>query len=91
MKFSTDIYLNNDPFCGPDRDAEIRCHTAKIVTVRKSHPCMLADLIGNKVHDINSGEKARNDRAIVDGEWGSYYCCIPCMDKWLIEDVGLEV
>ena len=89
MRHKKRVYLENDPFCGSDRDVNVRCHTAKIVTVRKSHPCVLADLIGNEFHSINPGEKARRDKAIVEGEWGSYYTCIPCMDKWLSEDVGI--
>lgn len=90
MKFNNNVYLKNDPFSGCDRDVDLRCHKYKIVKVRKEHPCMLADLIGNKSHEISIGEKARYDSALIDGEWGGYYTCLDCMDKWLIEDVGIE-
>jgi len=90
MKFTDDVYLNNDPFSGSDRDVDIRCHTFKIVKVRKTHPCFLADLIGNKPHEIPIGKKAKYDSALVDGEWERYYTCLDCMDKWLIEEVGIE-
>lgn len=89
MKFTTETYLNYDPFSGSDRDTDIRCHTTKIVSVRKSQDCMLAPLIGRPAHTIEPGTMARCDRAIVDDNWGSYYCCLDCMDHWLINDSGL--
>lgn len=91
MKFQEEIYLENDPFSGADMDTDIRCHTAKIVSVRKPQDCMLAQLIGDKSpHQIMPGQLARYDHAIVDGEWGSYYSCLDCMDKWLIVEAGFE-
>jgi hypothetical protein len=27
------------------------------------------------------------EHGIVEGEWGSAYSCISCMDKWLDEEV----
>lgn len=89
MKFPDDIYLKYDFFCGADRDVNIRLHTTKIIKTRKSHLCMIADLIGNEQHNIKRGERVRYDSAIVDGEWGGYYTCLECMDKYLIENVGL--
>ena len=87
MKYPKDEYVKYDPFLG-DRDVKIRCRTRKIVKVRKSHDCILADLI-DRPHKISIGENAVIDKAIVDGEWDSCYSCINCMDKWLAEDVGL--
>ena len=87
MKYTEDIYIKYDPFLG-DRDVKISCHTRKIVRIRKEHDCVLADLIGEP-HKISIGERAILDKAIVDGEWGSCYACINCMDKWLSEDVGI--
>jgi hypothetical protein len=90
MKFDNQVYLDNDPFSGSDQDTDIRCHTVKIVKVRKSQDCFLAQMVGKPAHVIQPGELARYDHALVDDEWGGYYTCLGCMDKWLIEDVGLD-
>ena len=86
LKRSEDDYLRFDPFDG-DRDVDIRMRTVKLVRVRKPHRCHLG--IGeDNAHDIAIGELARNERAFVDGSfWGSYYVCIPCMDRFL-DEVG---
>jgi len=89
MRYTDDIYLNNDPFSGSDRDTTIRCHTYKIVKVRKAHSCMLATMLYIKPHEISVGKRARCDSALVDEEWGRYYTCLDCMDKWLIEYLGI--
>jgi len=34
---------------------------------------------------IKPGEMARVDNAIFNGNWCTWYCCIPCMDKWFDE------
>lgn len=76
-------YLDYDPFEG-ERDVDIRCRTVSMLTTRKPHKC--ADPSnGGKPHDIPAGTRARYEHALVDGEWGSYYVCIPCMDRWLKE------
>lgn len=78
------IYLRWDPFDGADRDVKITCRTLKIVTTRRPQRCLGSDGAADQ-HDIPPGTRARNERAIVDGEWGSYYICLACMDKWLAE------
>ncbi len=85
MNYPKEIYLKYDPFSGSDRDADIRCHTFSIVKTKKSHQCMLANMIA-KSHTIKKGQLARYDKAIVDGQWGGYYSCLDCMDIWLSED-----
>jgi hypothetical protein len=84
MKYSENAYLENDFFSGCDRDTEIKMHTRKIVTVRKDHYCMLSRLIG-KEHKVKKGEKAIFDKAMVDGEFGSYYACLNCCDQLIDE------
>ena len=75
-------YAEYDPFEGGDRDVEIKCREVRMVTTRKPHTC-----IGfyEGVHDLPSGSRARFEKALVDGEWGSYYLCVPCMDRYLDE------
>lgn len=72
-----------DPFDGADRDVGIRARTVRIVTTAKEQHC-LGDDGAASAHDIPAGTRARVERAIVEGEWGSYYICVACMDKWLI-------
>lgn len=86
MKYTKETYLKYDPFSDCDRDTDIRFHTEKIVKVRKEQDCMLSDLLGLPIHKIEIGQLARYDHALVDGEWGSYYSCLDCMDKWFEED-----
>lgn len=76
-------YLRYDPFEG-ERDVDIRCRTVKLVTVRKPQKCHGLDMESHG-HPINPGERARYEVAVVDGEWGRCYVCLPCMDKWLRE------
>jgi hypothetical protein len=84
--FSEKAYIQCDPFDG-ERDVNIRAKTVKVVKVRKEHLCV-AGLHGRKGHIIKKGESARLEKAIVDGVWGSFYCCIPCMDKLIAEFDG---
>lgn len=81
VKNRTDAdYLRFDPF-GDDRDVKIECRTVKMVTTKKPHKC--ADPNTGTLHDIPAGTRARYEHALVDGEWGSYYCCTTCIDLWL--------
>lgn len=82
-------YLKYDPFDG-DRDVDIRCRTAKLVKVRKPQKCHGLDQETHG-HEIKTGERARYETALIDGEWGSFYCCLGCMDKWLIDACGMEL
>jgi len=83
MKRCKQEYIDLDP-CANDRDVDIRCRTVKIVKVRKQQICVF----NSGSHVIEKGEIARYDKALVDGHWGAYYCCIPCLDKWLDELEG---
>lgn len=81
--YEDSVYLRYDPFDG-ERDVKIKCRTIKVVTTRKAHKCYTPE---GKMHVIKSGQRARYETAIVDGEWGSYYTCLDCMDKWLADIV----
>ena len=83
MKRSKQEYIDFDP-CADDRDVDVRCRTVKIVRVRKQHTCVF----NPEAHQIEKGDLARYEKALADGRWGSYYCCIPCLDKWLDELYG---
>jgi hypothetical protein len=76
-------YLQYDPFAGDESD--IKCQSVKIVTVRKDRQCWMGLGPDETPHGIPKGQRARFEKAIVDGEWCSYYVCLPCIDKWLME------
>lgn len=76
MKYPDSEYLLTD-FVGPE-EIDIRCQTKKLVKVRKDQECWMVEL-----HPIKAGEMALVDRAIVEGQWGVSYLCVPCMDAWL--------
>lgn len=85
-KFSNEIYLGVDLFGGDKDSSDVRLQTSKIVKVRKKQICNFG-----KVHDIQSGEFSRYDKALVDGKWGSCYSCLKCLDSHLIQFEGYEV
>lgn len=77
--------LSFDPF-SDERDTDIKFRQVKIITTRKEHSCFFGDEhFGRPKHIIKIGEKARYEHALVDGEWGSWYACIPCVSA-LIEE-----
>ena len=78
-EYTDQEYIDFDPFDG-DRDVDIRCKTIKIVKVRKQQTCFFTE-----EHNIEPGERARYETAIVDGQWGSYYICLGCLKKWMNE------
>lgn len=79
MKFTEQDYIQINIFEG-DKDANIKYRKIKIVTVRKIHKCVMC----NK--DIKPKEQARFEKAIVDDMWGSYYCCLNCLDDFLTDN-----
>lgn len=69
-------------FGGPD-ESEIRCQTVKVIKVRAAHRCMCPALEhGQQPHEVMPGERAVRDKALVDGEWGACYVCLPCLESW---------
>jgi len=88
MKYSKEEYIADINF--GDRDVDIRCQKIKLVKCKKDHECFFG-LFKEDPHDIKAGEIARAETALVDQEfWGSYYICIPCLDKMLDEENGIE-
>lgn len=76
MTYADPDYLDAD-FIGPC-ESEIRCRTTKMVKIRRDQICCCVG-----VHVISAGSKVRAERALVDGQWGTFYSCLPCMDSWL--------
>jgi hypothetical protein len=72
-----------DPFDG-ERDVDIRCQSVRVVTTRTVRQC-----VGHggrdTAHQMAPGTRARLERALVEGVWGSYYICVACMETWLGE------
>jgi len=84
LRFDKNHYLTFNPFEG-ERDVDIRCRSVKLVTVRKAHPCAMA---GTDKHQIQPGDTARVEKAIVEGKWAAFYSCVKCMEGWF-EEIGL--
>jgi hypothetical protein len=82
-------YLDFNPFEG-DRDVDIQGYKVRIVSTRKEHKCMAGYLQvnGGDSHTIPARSRAWLETAIVDGEPGSCYCCLPCLDKLMDEIYG---
>lgn len=82
MKYTEEQMLDYDPFFG--EEGVITLHTKKIVKVRKSHPCWfgLNRFRDDVNHLIEKGQKARFEKALIDGDYfGSYYMCLGCLEK----------
>lgn len=83
MPCTDEDYIHFNPFEGDE--AKIECRSVSLVRVRKPQSCFfgLEPLRGDK-HVIQPGERARYEKALIDGSfWGRYYVCLPCMDRWL--------
>lgn len=78
LKYSDRDYLEFDLFVG--EDADIKCRTVKLVKTRKKHPCFFGQ--NGDGHNIAPGQYVRYEKALIDGDyWGSYYLCIPCLNR----------
>jgi hypothetical protein len=71
-------YLSFDLF-SDDRDIKITLQTARLVITRAPHRC--ASPLG-KEHQIDKGTRARFEKALIDGEWGRYWTCLPGIDQF---------
>ena len=77
-KHPDERYLSLQPF--DDRDVEKACMQSKIVKTRKEHTCCGLD---TDQHQIPRGSKALYEKGLIDGEWGSFYLCLECFDRFL--------
>lgn len=76
MKYAEQDYIKYDPFTYDE--SERSCVTVKILKCRAQHDCAGT----YKDHKILPGEIARFEKARIDNDfWGSYYMCIPCLEK----------
>ena len=84
MKYTAEDYLNGPWFDGDE--SEISCKTTKFVKVRKEHLCWISQWRGAaEPHNVKKGTHAYYEKALVDGEFASFYMCTDCMDVWLDE------
>lgn len=90
MSRTDEEYVSFDPFFG--EEGEITLRSVKLRTARKSHPCFLgAPGLGREPHNIQPGQRYREERALVDGDYFGRYCiCLPCIDSELNEREGEE-
>lgn len=75
-------YLRFNPFDEGKGDCRIECRKVAIVTIRKSQPCMASPLVPPKYkhHNISPNSRALKESAKVDGQFGTCYSCLPCLD-----------
>lgn len=73
--------LTHDPFFGDE--GKVSCRTVKLVKARRPHDCWYGLALGPaSLHHIQAGERARFEKALIDGDyWGSYYMCLTCLDN----------
>ena len=84
QKYSDECYLRaGQSYFDGDRDVDIRCHSSRIVTTRKSQFCAVC----SKTH--RKGKRMFCERAIVDGEWCTSYACCASLEPW-IRDTGID-
>jgi hypothetical protein len=69
-----------DPFQDCDRDVKITGRKVRVVKTRKVHRCLTPSYT---THDIPVGSMARFESAIVDGQPGSFYTCMDCINRIL--------
>lgn len=85
MEKHTDAeYIDHDQFQGDE--AEITCRTVSLRTARKEHPCFGGLGQYGDGHTIKPGDRYRDEKALVDGDfWGRYRICLTCLDKQIDE------
>jgi hypothetical protein len=89
MTRSDQEYISFDPFFG--EEGEITLRSVRLRTARKLHPCFLGAAFGRTPHQIQPGQRYREERALVDGDYFGRYCmCLPCIDSELNELEGEE-
>lgn len=76
LKYPEFRYVQFDPFEG-DRDVDIKLQKVKLVKARKTHICQMGLSFGVEHHEVEPGQLARYEKALVEGKFRSYYCCIP--------------
>lgn len=81
----TDLeYIRFNPFQG--EEGEISLRKVAIRRARKPHDCFFGNAFGASAHRIQPGDRYREERALVDGDYFGRYCiCLPCIDKELAE------
>lgn len=86
-KYTDAEYIDHDQF--PGDEAEITCRTVSMRTARKEHPCFGGQGQHGDGHTIKPGERYRDEKALVDGDfWGRYRICLVCLDKQIDELMG---
>ncbi len=93
MPYSDEIFVRYNPFQG-DRDITIECRKVRIVTIRKEQPCAAAHLsyepMDTQDHMIPAGSRAWKETAKAEGQFGSCYCCLPCLARLMDQEAAIR-
>ena len=79
MRYTDQQLLACNPFPG-EREEGVSLQRVRLVTTRSPHPCIMG-LFGEAAHEIPAGSRARYETALVDGNWGSFHMCLPCVER----------
>ncbi len=81
---SDKFYLRwHESFWDEPSDATVECRSVKIVVTRKPHTCAACNHFKGVEHP--AGTRMIVDHAKVDGEFGTCYTCLPCVEAWAKE------
>jgi hypothetical protein len=81
---SDGFYLRwHEAFWDGAGDATVECRSVKLVITRKPHLCAGCNHFKGKEHP--AGTRMVMDRAKVDGDFGTAYTCLPCIEAWAKE------
>lgn len=73
-----DDYIYYDAF--PGDEAELTCRTVTLRKARKEHDCFFC-IIKDKHKTIKPGDRYREEKALVDGDFFGRYCiCFKCIE-----------
>lgn len=64
-------------------DGEVRANSVKVIVTRRSHSCV--SLTESNPHIIRAGSRVVCEKAVVDGDWFTWYTCVPCILEWAKE------
>lgn len=71
-------YLAFDPGAGDDFPAEIECRKTALVITRIKHICFGTGIGGQ--HEIPPGTRVYKETGKCEGQFGTVYICLPCVD-----------
>jgi hypothetical protein len=76
-----DQYLAFDPGAGDDFPVEVECRKTSLVVTKKEHWCL--GVRAGADHMIPVGTRVFRETGKCEGQFGTCYMCLPCVDIML--------